>query len=44
MLREIADKAPAGEHQESLLKIARDYERLADSVERSQLQAGRSSE
>jgi hypothetical protein len=44
MLREIAEKAPTGEHRESLLKIAGDYERLADIGERSRLLAGRSSE
>jgi hypothetical protein len=33
-LREIAAKAPTGEHQETLLRIARDYERLAASVEK----------
>jgi hypothetical protein len=33
-LREIAAKAPTGAHQETLLKIALDYERLAESVEK----------
>jgi hypothetical protein len=33
-LRELAAKAPTGEHQETPLKIALDYERLAESVEK----------
>jgi hypothetical protein len=34
LLREMAKKAPTGQHQENLLKIALDYERLADRVEK----------
>jgi hypothetical protein len=33
LLREMAEKALTGENQEVLLKIALDYERLADSVD-----------
>jgi hypothetical protein len=35
-LREIAANAPTGEHQDRLLNIALDYERLADNVEKRQ--------